>query len=124
MPGRIRQGEMRQDQAGSSRAPPKCTTPRSAHHTRSAYHTRSAHCLQGLAAGPYGNPDRYAAPELPGDPGTGSWERTVGIYRTAFTWVVQASNSLEDRLACVVWWGTADAAKTTFVPVMVSMGDP
>ena len=79
---------------------------------------------KGIAAGPFGTPDRYATPGKPGDPGTGSWERTVAIYRTAYTWVVTANAAHHHDVAGVVWWGVADASKTSFAPLMVSMGVP
>ena len=43
----------------------------------------------GLASAPFGTPDRYQTIGAAGDPGKGSWERTVSIYRTTYTWVVQ-----------------------------------
>jgi dipeptidase len=57
---------------------------------RSHYEGTPYDTSQGLAAGPFGTPDRYATVGAPGDPGVGTWERTVSIYRTTYTWIVQA----------------------------------
>lgn len=91
---------------------------------RSHYEGTPYDTTKGVAAGPFGTPDRYGTPDTPGDPGVGSWERTVAIYRTIFTWVVQANAGLANDVSNVVWWGPADASKTSFAPLMVSAGDP
>ena len=54
----------------------------------------------------------------------GAWERSVSIYRTAVTWVVEANAALPDALAGTIWWGPADSAKTVFVPMLVAAGEP
>ena len=81
----------------------------------------------GAAAGPFGTPDRYAELGVAGDPGVGAWERTVSIYRTDVTWVVQAqppASPSERAAAGTIWLGPADSSKTVFVPLMVAMGEP
>ena len=62
---------------------------------RSHYEGTPYDTTRGVAAGPFGSPDRYAAPDKPGDPGAGAWERTVSIYRTDCTWVIQAAQQVE-----------------------------
>ena len=49
---------------------------------RSHYEGTPYDTTKGLAAGPFGSPDRYTEPGTAGDPGSGAWERTVGIFRT------------------------------------------
>jgi len=78
----------------------------------------------GLAAGVFGTPDRYQTIGADADPGVGSWERTVAIYRTTYTWIVQANARMNETLKSTIWWGPADSAKTVFVPLMVSAGEP
>lgn len=80
---------------------------------------------QGLAAGPFGTPERYATLGTPGDKASGSkgaWERTIGLYRTTFSWVIQARGWLPDAVGGTTWFGTADADKTVFVPLYVASG--
>lgn len=85
---------------------------------RSHYEGTPYDTTQGLAAGAFGTPDRYPTVGAAGDPGVGTWERTVSIYRTTYTWIVQA-----DRALGTVWWGAGDSSKTTFLPLMVQAGE-
>jgi len=72
---------------------------------------------QGLAAGPWGDPDRWET-----DWGSvptkldGSWERSIGLYRTAQTHVVQA-RSANDGVGTVLWYGPNNADSTVFFPM-------
>ena len=79
---------------------------------------------KGIQAGPFGTPDRYGVIGLPNDKAAGSigaWERSIGLYRTTYTWIL-ASRAKEEQ--GVIWFGPADADKTVFLPLMVAMGDP
>eukprot|EP00936_MAST-01D_sp_MAST-1D-sp1_P001849 g1849.t1 len=80
---------------------------------------------KGIAAGPWGTPDRYATLGTDVDRATGSkgaWERTIGLYRTTFSWVIQARSWLPDAVGGTTWFGTADADKTVFLPLYVAAG--
>ena len=97
---------------------------------RSHYEGTQFDMTKGIAAGPFGSPDRYAAFSLNpskhvgGDPGYGAWERTVAIYRASCAWVSTAKAGLPAELAGTIWYGVADPSKTVFVPMMVAMGEP
>ena len=97
---------------------------------RSHYEGTEFDMTKGVAAGPFGSPDRYAAFSLNpskhvgGDPGYGAWERTVAIYRASCAWVSTAKAGLPAELAGTFWYGVADPSKTVFVPMMVAMGEP
>jgi len=97
---------------------------------RSHYEGTEFDMTKGVAAGPFGSPDRYAAFSLNpskhvgGDPGYGAWERTVAIYRASCAWVSTAKAGLPAELAGTIWYGVADPSKTVFVPMMVAMGEP
>ena len=97
---------------------------------RSHYEGTAFDTTKGVAAGPFGSPDRYAAFSLnptkhvPGDPGFGAWERTVAIYRASCVWVSAAKAGLPAALTGTIWYGSADPSKTVFVPMMVAMGEP
>jgi len=73
---------------------------------------------QGLAGGPWGDPDRWGTwgTSLPG-----AWERSIGLYRTAFVTIVQARAWLPDAQGGIVWVAPAQAAASTFVPVSVGV---
>ena len=81
---------------------------------------------KGIAAGAYGSPDRYATLGTPADIATGSkgaWERTIGLYRTTYTWVVQSRGWLPNAIGGTTWFGMCDADKTVFQPMYVAAGD-
>mmetsp|Transcript_3767 Transcript_3767/g.5048 ORF Transcript_3767/g.5048 Transcript_3767/m.5048 type:complete len:609 (-) Transcript_3767:738-2564(-) len=86
---------------------------------RSHYEGTKFDTTKGLAAGAFNTPDRYATIDMPGDTGKGSWERTISMYRTTFTWVVQARHWLPDAVGGTIFFGLCDASKTVFVPFMV-----
>jgi dipeptidase len=70
---------------------------------------------QGLAAGPFGTPNRYAgggAERLL----EGNWERPISIFRADYTSVLQARNWLPDPVGGVLWWIPDVAFSGCFVP--------
>jgi len=72
-----------------------------------------------LAAGPFGSPDRWKAgegeKEVPGN-----WERSIGLYRTSDTYVVQSRNL---GLGAVLWFAPASPLGSVFTPFLVSFSD-
>ena len=69
-----------------------------------------------VAGGPWSTPDRYgggdAEASLPG-----AVERTIALYRTTYTHVLQTRAWLPDRVGGVTWFGPHAAHGTCFVPV-------
>lgn len=65
---------------------------------------------QGLAAGPWGNPDRWVTKSATVK---GNWERSIGLYRTTSAHVVQARAVGQGT---VMWFGPHSAAATCFIP--------
>mmetsp|Transcript_106390 Transcript_106390/g.266574 ORF Transcript_106390/g.266574 Transcript_106390/m.266574 type:complete len:606 (-) Transcript_106390:92-1909(-) len=65
---------------------------------------------KGLAAGPWGDPDRFMTTSNV----TGNWERSIGIYRTTTAHVVQVRSVGQGS---VLWFGPHASASTCFVPV-------
>jgi len=63
-----------------------------------------------LASGPLGSPARFDTrnPQVPG-----AWERTIGIYRTDFTYVLQMRPL---PLPSTLWFGPHAAYGTAFMP--------
>jgi len=70
---------------------------------------------QGLAAGPFGNPDRYAA--AASTKLAGSWERSIALYRTTSSHVVQARAWLPNAVGGVAWFGPHAALGTCYIPL-------
>lgn len=48
-------------------------------------------------------------------------ERTISIYRSSDSYVVQARPSLPDAVGGIVWFGPGAAHSTVFVPVLAGM---
>lgn len=74
----------------------------------------------GLAGGPFGTPDRYS-----GGSGEsvvqGNWERTIALFRSSDTYVVQSRPYVPNSIGGVIWFGPAAAHATNYVPVLSSM---
>ena len=94
----------------------------------------------GIAAGPFGSPDRFTAaapsaadgffsassetaPRRRGDAAVhlvgkrwGAWERSIALHRTTYTHVTQSRAWLPDAVGGVMWIGMHAAHGTCFVP--------
>jgi dipeptidase len=72
---------------------------------------------KGLAAGPFGNPDRFkgAANEKALN---GSWERTITLFRTTYSFVNQARKDVDPSVGGVTYFGPHAAHGTCYVPLM------
>lgn len=75
---------------------------------------------QGLAAGPFGNPNRYSG-------GSklikGSWERAVSVFRAQYAWISQSRDWLPDPVGGVVWWGATAPHSSVLVPFYCGITD-
>ena len=74
----------------------------------------------GLAAGSFGNPNRYDGElERPGQPGIkGAWERSISIYRTDYSHVIEIHPTLPPSIGATLWFGPVMAATTCYVPLL------
>ncbi len=83
---------------------------------------------RGITAGPFGNPYRYQVHAHASD-GTaegnaklkGAWERTLSIYRSGYTFVLQARDWLPDPIGGVLWFGPDEAMSTVITPFYVGV---
>tara|TARA_B110001452_G_scaffold109724_1_gene91037 strand:- start:162 stop:1919 length:1758 start_codon:yes stop_codon:yes gene_type:complete len=69
----------------------------------------------GVAAGPFGNPDRYSTASVTKLPG--AWERSIGLYRTGYSHVVQSRGWLPNAVGGVLWFGPHAAHGTCYLPL-------
>ena len=81
---------------------------------------------QGVAAGPFGSPERYLGPyDSSGDAGDpsrkllGAWERPISMYYTGYVTICQWRPGLPDALAGTVWIALDRPAESVFVPLAV-----
>lgn len=72
---------------------------------------------QGLAAGPFGNPNRWRDIDWKIDGVTYSWERPISTQQTAYSVVAQLRSSLPDPVGGVLWYGMDDTYTTCYTPL-------
>ncbi|KAF0686239.1 Aste57867_21944 [Aphanomyces stellatus] len=68
---------------------------------------------KGLAAGPFGNPNRFDGPEYGV---TGGWERPICMFRTLYSFVLQSNGALPDHVGGTIWYGQSVPHGTVYVP--------
>jgi hypothetical protein len=76
--------------------------------------------LQGLAAGAFGSPDRWAAGDGEKAVG-GSWERSIATYRSVVSYVLQLRHWLDDNIGGVMWFSFHAAHTSFYVPFPAGM---
>ena len=83
---------------------------------------------QGVAAGPFGYPDRFYGPyDGAGDVGDpdrkleGAWERPLSVTYCGYAYVSQARGWLPDEVGGVMWLGLDKPAETVFIPYHVGV---
>jgi len=83
---------------------------------------------KGITAGPFGNPYRYPGPmdagNDTGDPNAklkGAWERPLSIYRSGYSFVLQARSWLPDPIGGIVWFGPDEPMSTVLTPFYVGI---
>jgi len=70
---------------------------------------------QGPAAGPWGNPIRYA------NKGEGDWERSINMHRTNYFHISQINSSYPDPIKGVAWFGYGAPDTSYITPLSGSM---
>ena len=73
---------------------------------------------QGMAAGPFGNPNRYATPNAvkPEDRKNLDWERAISMFRCSYSFISQARSWLPDPIGGVLWFGEDAPHSTCYIP--------
>jgi hypothetical protein len=71
---------------------------------------------KGLAAGPFGDPDRFMPNK--GQTVVGNWERALGIFRSGYTVVAQLKHTGQGSL---FWFAPHASASSCFVPISNKM---
>jgi len=74
----------------------------------------------GVAGGAFSTPDRYGS-SFEDFVVEGNWERTIAMFRSSDTYVVQSRSGLPDAVGGVIWFGSGAAHTTVYVPVLVGM---
>jgi dipeptidase len=71
----------------------------------------------GVAAGPYGTPNRARPIAWEVDGQKYSWERPISTPQTGFSFVSQSRSWLPDAIGGVYWYGVDDTSATCWVPL-------
>ncbi len=74
---------------------------------------------EGMAAGPFGNPNRYPTPTSVKPEGKENldWERAISIFRCSYSFVSQARDWLPDPIGGLLWFGEDAPHSTCYVPL-------
>ncbi len=72
----------------------------------------------GMAAGPFGNPNRYATPASvrPAGVNYDGWERAISMFRCSYVIVGQARSWMPAAIGGVVWFGEDAPHSTVYIP--------
>ena len=79
---------------------------------------------QGLAAGPYGDPNRFDMAAQPADNLTmldiiqGSYERSISLFRTSYSFVAQARQV--DSMMALLWFAQYAPSSSSYAPLYLS----
>ncbi|NOQ31897.1 MAG: dipeptidase [Helicobacteraceae bacterium] len=83
---------------------------------------------KGMSAGPFGNPYRYPgvmdAGNDTGNPDaklSGAWERPLSIYRSGYSFVLQARSWLPDPIGGIVWFAPDEPMSSVLTPFYVGV---
>lgn len=74
------------------------------------------------AAGPWGSPDHAYGGSQDGKV-KGNWERTVGLWRTSDSHIVQLRSWLPNSVGGILWWGPHAAPYTAYVPFVAGLSE-
>lgn len=74
---------------------------------------------KGLAAGPFGNPNRWPTPRSVKPEGKKNldWERCISMFRCSYSFVAQSRSWLPDAIGGVLWFGEDAPDTTCYVPL-------
>jgi len=75
---------------------------------------------QGLAAGPFGTPNRYPTSGSKNPEGSSGWERAISLFRTNFSTVVVARADLPNWIGGLTWFGYDAPHSTCYIPLYCS----
>ena len=76
---------------------------------------------KGPAAGPYGDPARFDPSPVDGmtmqEALDGSYERSISIFRTSYSFVAVARKNIPTNLLSMIWFGQYQPSTSNYVPV-------
>lgn len=85
--------------------------------TRDYYQGTEFDLSKGLAAGPFGTPNRYASGGSERLIENGAWERAISMYRADYVQISQTRGWLPDPIGSVMWYTPDIALTSCFMPI-------
>lgn len=87
---------------------------------RDWYNGTAYSTTNGLQGGAFSSPDRFSGGQGENEV-SGAWERTIGLYRSSDSYIVQSRAWLPNDVGGVVWFGPGAAHATNYVPLLSGM---
>ncbi|MEW5982012.1 MAG: C69 family dipeptidase [Acidobacteriota bacterium] len=87
---------------------------------RDSYEGTEFDMTQGLAAGPFGNPNRWSTTVRPPQ-GSLGWERPISIFRCSYATVIQTRGWLPSWIGGLVWFAQDDPKTSVYVPLYAGL---
>lgn len=87
---------------------------------RDWYNGTAYSTTNGLQGGAFSSPDRFSGGQGESQV-SGAWERTIGLYRSSDSYIVQSRAWLPNDVGGVVWFGPGAAHATNYVPLLSGM---
>ncbi len=78
---------------------------------------------KGLAAGPFGNPNRWRPMNWTVDEKGYSWERPIGTQQAEYVTITQSRSWLPDPIGGIVWIGLGTTDTTCFIPFYAGINE-
>lgn len=78
---------------------------------------------KGLAAGPFGNPNRWRPLNWTIDGEVYSWERPIGTQQSEYVTITQSRSWLPDPIGGIVWIGLGTTDTTCFIPFYAGVNE-
>lgn len=75
---------------------------------------------QGMAAGPFGDPNRFATSNMSNG---ANWERAISLFRCSYSFVSQSRNWLPNPIGGVLWFGEDAPHTTVYMPIYAGVTD-
>ncbi|MFY9135013.1 MAG: C69 family dipeptidase [Bacillota bacterium] len=71
----------------------------------------------GMAAGPFGTPNRSPTSSRMNPPGSSGWERAISMFRAVYSTVVVARDGMPDWIGGLTWFGYDAPHTTCYIPI-------
>lgn len=84
---------------------------------RDQYQGTEFDLTKGLAAGPFGNPNRYPTPGDQNPEGSSGWERAISLFRTNYSTVVVARKDMPNWIGALTWFAYDAPHSSCYFPI-------